>query len=246
MLPSEARTNPQDFIVVAVRNDPTPIATRAGSTPRQYNGAGSTWVSSAASALVGAIAHDYELIEVAGWPIAALRVHCVVFHRPQGKTSDDLLTRLAHDARVEFAQPLNTFETSSTTFNDPYAKLQESLDALGVAEAHRWSVGEGIRIAVIDTGVDSEHPDLKGRVVARRNFVDNDMRGFERDLHGTQVAGVIAALANNREGIVGIAPARNCSPSRRAGTVPACSAPAAILFRSLRHWSPPTNPVSTS
>ena len=206
MLPSEARTNPQDFIVVAVRNDPIPVATRAGSTPRQYNGAGSNWVSSAATALVGAIARDYDLNEIAGWPIAALRVHCVVFHRPQGETSGDLLTRLAHDPRVEFAQPLNTFQTSSATFNDPYAKLQQSLDVLGVVEAHRWSVGEGIRIAVIDTGIDSEHPDLKGRVVARRNFVDNDMRGFERDLHGTQVAGVIAALANNREGIVGIAP----------------------------------------
>jgi subtilisin family serine protease len=67
-------------------------------------------------------------------------------------------------------------------------------------------VGEGVRIAVIDTGVNSAHPDLKGRVVLRRNFVDNDMAAFEHDLHGTQVAGVIAALANNREGIVGIAP----------------------------------------
>jgi hypothetical protein len=206
-LPADAQKNPDDFIVVAVRNDPSPVASRAGSTPRGYDVAATYAVSSEALALVKAIAHDYQLSEVAGWPISAMHVHCVIFRRPQDVDRADLLARLAHDPRVKLAQPLNTFQTSTAAFNDPYAKLQVSLDAMDVAEAHRWSEGEGVRVAVIDTGVDTTHPDLKGRVVVRRNFVDDDMERFKRDLHGTEVTGVIAAAANNGEGIVGIAPA---------------------------------------
>ncbi|MGH8457023.1 MAG: S8 family peptidase, partial [Stenotrophobium sp.] len=59
---------------------------------------------------------------------------------------------------------------------------------------------------IIDTGVDAAHPDLKDRVTMERNFVDAGSAQFNRDRHGTEIAGVIAAVANNREGIVGIAP----------------------------------------
>lgn len=205
-LPDDAQTNPDSYVVVAVRNDSLPAASRAGSTLRGYDGAASYTVSGAALALIHSIAHDYGLHEVAGWPIDALHVHCVVFRRPPDADRAELLERLAHDPRVALAQALNTFQTSTSTFNDPYAKLQTSLDALGVAEAHRWSLGEGVRIAVIDTGVNSGHSDLRGRVIERRNFVDANMEGFEHDLHGTQVAGIIGAVANNGVGIVGIAP----------------------------------------
>src|SRR6202051_1843955 len=74
------------------------------------------------------------------------------------------------------------------------------------AEAHAWCRGEGIRIAIIDTGADTRHPDLRGAVVQTGNFVDSDAAQFRRDRHGTELAGIIAAVANNHEGIVGIAP----------------------------------------
>jgi len=61
-------------------------------------------------------------------------------------------------------------------------------------------------VAIIDTGADIQHPDLRGNIVTAANFVDSDDRQFQRDRHGTEMAGVIAAVANNREGIVGIAP----------------------------------------
>jgi subtilisin family serine protease len=60
---------------------------------------------------------------------------------------------------------------------------------------------------VIDSGVDVGHPDLKGQVVARRNFVDEDDARFQSDTHGTEVAGVIAAVTDNGIGIAGVAPA---------------------------------------
>jgi subtilisin family serine protease len=78
---------------------------------------------------------------------------------------------------------------------------------MDVAGAHPWSRGEGVKVAIIDTGADTAHADLRGNVAAAVNFVDSDDKQFQRDRHGTEMAGVIAAVANNREGIVGVAPA---------------------------------------
>jgi Subtilase family len=92
------------------------------------------------------------------------------------------------------------------TYNDPYAKLQHGFEQMGVAASHRWATGRGVRVAVIDTGMDSNHPELRGRVVLRRNLVDGDLERFDADVHGTAVAAVIGAAANNAEGLVGVAP----------------------------------------
>jgi Subtilase family len=91
-------------------------------------------------------------------------------------------------------------------YNDPYIGLQQGFAAIEAGPAQQWSRGEGIRVAIIDTGVELGHPDLVGRVAAARNFIDDDMRSFETDRHGTGVAGIIGADANNNVGIVGVAP----------------------------------------
>jgi subtilisin family serine protease len=89
-------------------------------------------------------------------------------------------------------------------WDDPYFSLQRSLEDSGITHAHRWSTGKGVRIAVIDTGIDVKHPDLRGQAVEVRNFISDDSHAADR--HGTAVAGVIASVANNRQGIVGVAP----------------------------------------
>ena len=206
------REQPDRFVVVTLRNDRAPVPTRAGSTLRGYDTAARYSAGPAARATAHALASDHRLREVSSWPIATLGVHCIVFELPPGAAGEAMLAHLRHDRRVESAQPLQSFATQAViqnkpaTYNDPYEPLQRNLASMDVPAAHRWSRGAGTHIAVIDTGVDIRHPDLAGRIVENRNFVDADVEAFRRDRHGTAMAGVIAASANNDIGIVGIAP----------------------------------------
>jgi subtilisin family serine protease len=67
------------------------------------------------------------------------------------------------------------------------------------------ATGRGTRVAVVDSGIDARHPDLSGQLLINRNFVTGHPLVVEQ--HGTAVAGIIAAKAENRLGIAGIAPA---------------------------------------
>lgn len=214
LTPSEVRSAPGQFIVVAVNN---PVSARPGAVGGTAHGYGNTSnyrVSASAAAVIAELARQYSLTRVSEWPIEQLSMHCVLFRIPPGTTREAVIERLRADERVRIVQPLNEFESSTDTnaapqganFDDPYARLQANVRALDVAEAHNFSRGTGVRVAVIDTGVDTRHPDLAGRTQLTRNYVDSDEAAFLADRHGTQVAGLIAAAANNGIGIVGVAP----------------------------------------
>ncbi len=133
----------------------------------------------------------------------------MVFQVPADRAPGDVAGRLARDPRVRSAQPILTFHTTAgppAAGGDPYAHLQHSAAALRLPQAHRAATGKGVQVAVIDTGVDLDHPDLRGRVTAAGNFVDRGEQTFTSDVHGTAVAGVIAAAAGNEVGIAGVAP----------------------------------------
>ncbi|HEY0940940.1 MAG TPA: S8 family serine peptidase [Steroidobacter sp.] len=197
------RTHPERFVVITLRNTEPMPSPRAGSSPRDYGLATQYAVAPLTRATVRELATRYRLKPVREWPISQLRVHCIVYRIDDGDSPADLLRRLRGDARVESAQPLNTFGTLGNSYNDPYAKLQRSLPAMGVPQAHAWSRGKGVRIAVIDTAVDVTHPDLAGSNVTVSNFTRQRQQA---GAHGTAVAGVIAATGDNQLGIVGIAP----------------------------------------
>ena len=214
----------QRVVVIAVANPRAALSTQAGTTPGLYESTPRYAVGAAARRLLDAIAREHRLTALVGWPIPTLGVYCATFLIPADMTRDEALVELAKDPRIAIAQPLNQFETlvrdtgqvapasgparadGGTGYNDPYLPLQHGLQSLDVLRAHRCGRGAGVTVAVIDTGVDTAHVDLRDAQMASENFVDDDARQFLRDFHGTAVAGIIAATPGNGLGIVGIAP----------------------------------------
>lgn len=199
------------LILVTVGNPPETVPTRAAAGIRGYDALPTYGAGAGARETSARIARQYHLQSVAEWPISALKVNCVVFKVPDGSSREQLIPVLAGDPAVRVVQPLQRFSTlagagAAGPYNDPYVGLQRGFAEIDAAGAQQWSLGEGIRVAVIDTGVDAAHPDLAGRIELQRNFVDDDPLQFSADRHGTEVAGVIGADANNHEGIVGVAP----------------------------------------
>ena len=92
------------------------------------------------------------------------------------------------------------------------------LKALKVAEAQRITKGAGVIVAVLDTGVEAGHPDLKGAVLPGINTVREGAKGnADTEGHGTGMAGIIAARGRSGErGLIGIAPAAKILPIRPA------------------------------
>jgi thermitase len=127
-----------------------------------------------------------------------------------GSDIEALSARLEADARVQYAEPNLLHETPEGRRRQPWAiggdagtyATQWNTRALRLAEAHTLSLGSGVTVAVLDTGVDGAHPALAGRLVPGFDFVDFDAapdeagtvgdRGFG---HGTHVASLVAQVA---------------------------------------------------
>ncbi len=172
----------------------------------EYNS--STWSKRMASN----IGDDYKLKILAQWSISEIGEHCVVYVVDEGRSIDDVIHALTNDNRVNGVQTMSTFQVMASTYTDPYYRLQPNIQSMSINEIHKRTTGKNVTIAIIDTGVDTRHPDLEGQIQQSKNFVTQKSLTLEQppsELHGTAVAGVIAAKANNGEGIVGIAPDSN-------------------------------------
>ncbi|OUS75190.1 hypothetical protein B1748_18830 [Paenibacillus sp. MY03] len=89
--------------------------------------------------------------------------------------------------------------------NDPELAKQTHLGLIGAAEAWKTVTGNtGITIALVDTGVDLDHPDLKDNLVTGVNLVERGKPPEDDNGHGTSVAGVLAAAGNNGVGVAGV------------------------------------------
>jgi Subtilase family len=152
------------------------------------------------------LAQSYDLTRVGAFLLTSLGVQCVVFQVPTGRSVNGVIKHLAADPWVESAHLNQHFQGLGMAHSDEHAPLQYGAQAIRADEAHRWATGKGVKVAVVDTGVAIEHPDLHGRIVNHSNFVEGGEQTFGQDIHGTAVAGVIAARAGNGIGIFGTAP----------------------------------------
>lgn len=88
----------------------------------------------------------------------------------------------------------------------PGQVLDWGTTVVAAPEVWKYTRGEGVTVAILDTGVDYNHPDLASNIMDGVNFTSSDQRDFmDRNGHGTHVAGIVAG-ADNGQGIVGIAP----------------------------------------
>ncbi len=157
-----------------------------------------------------------------------------------GKSVEDKVVELKNDPNVEYAQPNFVYQPMTISTNDTNKDLLWGLDNTGqtiggqvgtvdadIDAPEAWAVSEGSGsaiVAIIDTGVKYDHPDLAANMwdgSACKDYNNNPLGGclhgydFEdgdkdpmptSSLHGTHVAGTIAAIKNNNEGVVGVAP----------------------------------------
>lgn len=156
------------------------------------------------ASVVGSILNLHQLKIISQWSINALGLKAVVAEIKGPQRLERVVQSLRQDGRVESVEPMKSYDL--LTYNDPYFHMQTAtVNATDIERIHALTTGRDVVVAVIDTGMDRNHPELADNIIQWRNFVAHD-QGFDEDEHGTSVAGVIGSAANNDLGIVGVAP----------------------------------------
>lgn len=181
------------------------------------------------------LADRHHLQFIAQWPVTTLGVSCVVYEVPEQLQLQQVMADLQKDRQVSLVQQMHSFQvlgnkqSSSRPYNDPYLHLQSGFQSLGIADLHRITTGRGVRIALIDTGVDVDHPDLQGQIRYSENLAPEPTDHNLAEVHGTAVAGILSARPDNGIGIAGIAPdadvfaLRACWPNKPGSLAAHCN-----------------------
>lgn len=125
----------------------------------------------------------------------------------QSKQSlEQMMENYCSCSEVEYCEPEIVYQVALAA-NDPFLPKQYSLQKIQCIEAWNYTQSdEKIKIAILDTGVQLDHPDLASKIVPGYNFIDQNEFPYDTNGHGTHVAGIAAAIANNGIGIAGVAP----------------------------------------
>jgi len=200
--PAMAANGPDTGRQILVMLKMPPDHYRPGSAYSGNYGAAST--QAARNRIAARIARRHGFTLVDNWPMPMLGVDCFVMSLPDGLTPEAAAAQISHDADVAWSQPLQLYHAqASAPAGDPLLAAEPAAAQWHLAELHRLATGRGVSVAVIDSRIDVAHPDLGGQISLSQDFVGG--HGTAAELHGTAVAGVIAAREGNG-GIVGIAP----------------------------------------
>lgn len=142
------------------------------------------------------------------------------------EATKDLIAKLNQEPEVEVAGP-NYLYKMALDINDPMAQQQYALDKVNARQA--WDITQGnpgVTIAIVDTGIDLTHPDLKSKLVPGMSAIKKDQKAENKDFllkggddngHGTHCAGIAAAIGNNGTGVAGLALKNKIMPVRVLG-----------------------------
>jgi len=130
---------------------------------------------------------------------------------------EDLLLELTSNTRGEEVLEENVRAYASAV-NDPYRSYQWNMDQMSVEAAWGYATGDGIVVAVVDTGVSTAGEDTPAQMLAGHDFADDDDDPTDVGGHGTHVAGTISQATNNGRGVVGMAPDATILPVRVLGS----------------------------
>jgi subtilisin family serine protease len=197
-------------------------------------GYGDELARSARDHLARRIAHQYGLTLVDDWAMPMIGVDCFVMVVPQGRSTKSAAEQVSRDRDVDWAEAAQLYSTRGATHNDALYAAEPAAAQWHLADLHRIANGRGTVVAVVDSGIDARHPDLAGQVKLNRNFVGG--QALVPEQHGTAVAGIIAAKADNRIGIAGVAPGarllglRACSQHGASATCDTLSLAKALYF----------------
>jgi subtilase family protein len=176
------------------------------SISSSYRRRGSYQSSTWSERITSNIENEYHLQKLTEWPMTEVGVHCAVYLVPADQSMEKIIAELVQDERVQIVQRMHQFKTRIHQYNDPYFILQKNLHEIQINLVHSIATGRNVTIAMIDTGVDTEHPDLAGQIEVAKNFAVGISSSFANDMHGTAIAGTIIAHKDNSTGIVGVAP----------------------------------------
>ena len=152
------------------------------------------------------LAREYGLTVVTDWPMPLLGLDCFVMAAPPGRSVAEEAANLSRDPAVAASEPMHVYRAqgAQTPRGDPLLLAQPATATWRLIDLHEMSKGRGVMVAVVDSQVETTHPDLLGQVAIARSFVAGSPSLGED--HGTGVAGIIAAREGNGLGIAGIAP----------------------------------------
>jgi thermitase len=121
------------------------------------------------------------------------------------KAEQAIVRALSNNPNIEFAELDLLVEATTVTANDPYYTNAWHLSKMQLPTAWDTAKGNGVVVAILDSGVNGEHNDLAANMVAGWNSVSRNNDTADINGHGTKVAGVVAAISDNNTGVTSIA-----------------------------------------
>jgi subtilisin family serine protease len=160
-------------------------------------------------------------------PLRSIHAALVTFRLRQGNDVPGKVAALL--PYVMLAQPDFVYETSDDeeeeAARDSINELQYGPRLIGVDRLRGSLTGQGVKIALIDTGVDAKHPALHGKIAGEADMTG---KGFTADVHATLLAGIISADGKKSGGVSGVAPGaeilavKSCQPLTAQGAAAQC------------------------